>query len=198
MHDLDVLRAKSKTQDAKEWRGTVDVPMGEETVTFGHRLLTESEMTRLQQLISTEDASAYEDEQSEDYERVMELQSKPREELSEEEEAELKELLGEIREERGDAEDRFGEEAVEEILALGKAVVKPSPEDVNKVWELPPSEQKEVLGETPSNREDIEAVLTADAEQAVTNTVYPVKIRIGMKAISETKNVWGNGLQSLS
>jgi len=195
-HNLDVFRAKEKTQNAENWRGTVEIPMGGETIELGHRLLNEGEMTRLQTMIDSSEAVEYEQEQAEEYERAMELQEKPREELSESERKELEQLLAEIRQEKDDVEDQFSAEALDELLALGKEAVKPSPDDVRTVWEHDAGTQKEILGDIPSNREDVEDVLTADAQEAVTNSVYPVKLRVAMKALRETKSVWGNGLQS--
>ncbi|TKX52268.1 hypothetical protein EXE42_16650, partial [Halorubrum sp. SP3] len=96
MTDPAFVVAKRKTGNARNYRGDVNVSLGDQTVTFKHRLLNETEFQELQHALDTEEmASADEPEvdpemgDTEAQERLLELQEKP--ELTSEEEQELQE-----------------------------------------------------------------------------------------------------------
>jgi len=190
----DLFRLESKTRQARNWRGELDLPVGDESLTVGYRMLTEDEMGRLITSLPMDDAEEFEDEQSDDYERLMDLQDRDPDDLSDDEQAEIRELRDRVRTERGNVVDEFGEDALGEIMWAGMKAVKPTEEDIEDVWHADPSVQEDVLGAIPSDKDDVEASLTARAENAIDSQPYPLKIRVGMRAMMETKQAWGNGL----
>lgn len=205
MTESDFVTAKRKTTNAREYRGDVNVSLGDETVTFKHRLLTETEFMRLQQVLDTE---ALDDDQPTDPEvgqtdaqqRLLELQQK--EELSEAEEAELQELSGEVASETAKIKDALGDEGFNLLMEMGKDVVTVSEEDVRHVYDLvsdDPNQAKELMGvsvlPSPITEGAVREHLEDELADMIVDQPYPIKLNVGLQAMAETISVLGNGLQ---
>lgn len=197
----DFIVAKEKIRDATNWRGSVNISLGDTTVTFAHRLLTESEITQLQQTLDLSAAQEANENlgATEAQERLLELQQKE-EELTEEEEEELDELSRQVAGETEQIEEAFGEDGYELLMEMGRRAVKPTEEDIEYVYNSSPSEMKRHLGidgklPNPLTKEVVEEYLQEEIADMITDQPFPIKLNIGIQAFSETISVLGNGRQ---
>lgn len=201
MTEPDFVRAKSKISSATNWRGDVNVSLGDETVTFKHRLLNEEEFLNLKRLLDTDALQDADDPgnvgQTDAQERLLELQQK--EELEENEEEELRELTEQVAQQTDKIEDALGDEGYGYLMELGKATIRPSDEDVKYVYEAPPDEMRDLMGihtlPNPITEDTIEEHLQEELVDMISEQPYPIKLNVGMQAFSETISVLGNGLQ---
>lgn len=197
---LDILKAKDRTQQGREWRGTIEVPVDGEPLTYGYRLLMETEMTQLDSALPDEggiDPEELDEELQEKYEELTDIQEIPESDRSEDEQERAEQLAEEIQSKAGDARDGFGAEAYEKILEAGVWAVKPNPSDVEAVWEKPPDEQERICGAIPNSKSDVEDALTGIAEDSIKNQPFPLKLRIGLKTLMTSREVFqGNALPS--
>lgn len=196
----DFVRAKEKITQATNWRGDVNVSLGDEAVTFKHRLLNENEFLNLKQSLNLSEMEQSGDAnvgQTEAQERLLELQQK--DDLSEDEEDELAELSREVAQQSDEIEDALGEDGYDKLLSLGRDVIEPSQEDIDYVYEAPPDEAKRLMGVSrlpnPLTKEAIRRELKGELADMISDQPYPIKINVGMQAFSETISVLGNGLQ---
>lgn len=192
------IRAQEKIGHAREWRGDVNVSLGDETVTFEHRLLNESEFLELKQALELEELQKQDNVgQTESQERLLELQQKG-DDLTDEEEEELERLTREVAGEMGTIEDALGEDGYDVLTDMGKKAIEPSDEDVQYVYDLPPSEMKRVLGieqlPNPLTESAVRDALREKLREMISGQPYPIKLNVGMQAMSETMSVLGNGL----
>lgn len=197
------IKAKRKLNDATKWRGDVNVSLGDETVTFKHRLLNESEFLAIKRVLDTEALSDAKDDddsiaQTDAQERLLELQEK--DVLDAEEEAELRELTNEVATQTNKIENALGKEGYELLMAMGKKAIKPSDDDVSYVYDCSPSEMKNHMGieelPQPITTSVIEKHLSDELSEMIDNQPYPIKLNVGMQAFAETMSVLGNGLQT--
>ena len=194
----DFIRAKRKLNKAKKWRGTVNVSLGDETVEFAHCLLNESELLDLKQTL---DMSAIDDDnvgQTDAQERLLELQEK--DELTPEEESELDELTAEVAAQTDSIEEALGEDGYDKLMEMGKQCIRPTEEDIQKVYDADPTTMRQYMGvETlpnPITEDAIETELTNELSDMIGEQPYPIKLNVGLQAFSETLSVLGNGLQT--
>jgi len=203
----DFIKAKRKTQSARQWRGDVNVSLGDETVTFKHRLLWEPEFTQLQQVLDLDAVSEGGDDvdpemgQSDAQQRVLELQQKA--DLTDEEEAELRELSQEVASETEQIRDALGDEGFELLQQFGTEVIDVADEDVRWMkdqFKEDPQSAMEHLGmsQLPSGgtltMDEIRDQMRAQLVDMITHQPYPIKLNVGLQAMSETISVLGNGL----
>jgi hypothetical protein len=200
-HELDInggyLQARDKLRDGRHWTGTAQLALGDEIFELHHRLLTEDELLQVQESLGGGDdddvaVDLDDSEMQELQERLLELQNKP--ELSEDEQAELKQLSKRLGGENS-VDQQLDEDARETLLDLGRDVIKPSDEDVEAVMSADPDTQREILGEIPTHltRDDVRNALKADMQEMITDQPYPIKYSLAMQALSETQRVLGNG-----
>jgi hypothetical protein len=196
------VRADRKITDATEWRGDVNVNMGGDTLTFKHRLLNENEFLRLKQALNLSELQSDEPDdnlgQTDAQERLLELQQQ--EELSEDEEEELRALSQQVAAETDKIEKALGEEGYKLLMAMGKTCIRPSDEDVDYVYNANPSEMKRLMDvdslPNPLTKSAVREHMTDRLSEMVTDQPYPIKLNVGMQALSETISVLGNGLQT--
>jgi hypothetical protein len=212
-HDADFVRAKRKITEATDWRGDVTVAVGDESLTFHHRLLTETEFIRVQQALDTQAAMESGKNQGSDgltgdgmgeteaQERLLELQSK--EELTESEREELKELNAEVAGQTAQIKEALGQEGFDLMMEMGREVIEPSDEDVRAVYDLlgeEPAEAMEMLGldKVPQayGVEDVRGWVREELRSMIEDQPYPIKLNVGLQATMETISVLGNGLPS--
>ncbi|TKX58903.1 hypothetical protein EXE44_04990 [Halorubrum sp. SS7] len=209
MTDPAFVVAKRKTGNARNYRGDVNVSLGDQTVTFKHRLLNETEFQELQHALDTEEmASADEPEvdpemgETEAQERLLELQEKP--ELTSEEEQELQELSEQVASQTSRIKDALGEDGFALLRQFGKEVIKPDDESVDHVYDLvksDPAQAADLMGmdQLPSGgtltKDEVREHLEDELERLVTGQPYPIKLNVGLQAMAETISVLGNGLQ---
>ncbi len=211
MTESDFVTAKRKTTNAREYRGDVNVSLGDETVTFKHRLLDETEFMRLQQVLDTDaldqdggaagEAVDPEVGQTDAQQRLLELQQK--EELSDAEEAELEELSSEVASETSKIKEALGDEGFNLLMDMGRDVIKPADDDVHYVYDLAsddPNQAKDLMGvstlPSPITKGTVRENLESELEEIITDQPYPIKLNVGLQAMAETISVLGNGLQT--
>lgn len=209
MTDPAFVVAKRKTGNARDYRGDVNVSLGDETVTFKHRLLNETEFGDLQHALDSEEmASADEPEvdpemgETDAQERLLELQEKS--DLTDEEEQELQELTEQVASQTSRIKDALGEDGFALLRTFGKKVIKPDDESVDHVYNLvktDPAQAATLMGmeQLPSGetltKDDVRERLEDELERMVTDQPYPIKLNVGLQAMAETISVLGNGLQ---
>jgi len=203
----DFVRAKRKINEAKNWQGDVSVSVGTETLTFKHRLLTESEFLELQReldkdaLSDDDDVAPADMGETDAQERLLELQEQ--EDLSEDEQQELRELTQEVAGQTDRIERALGEDGYDLLMQMGKDVIQPSQADVDYVFDMitdEPTEALRMMGmdSLPENmtKGDVEDRLQAELRGMIDGQPYPIKLNVGMQAMAETISVLGNGLQT--
>jgi len=204
----DFIRAKRKINEATNWRGDVNVSLGQETVTFKHRLLSESEFLELQRELD-KDALSGDPEDIEDpemgetqaQERLLELQQK--EKLDEEEQQELRELTEQVAGQTDKIERALGEDGYDLLMQMGRDTIEPSEEDVTAIMGMIGDEPAKAiramgLDSLPENmtHDDVRQNLRRELRVMIDDQPYPIKLNVGMQAMAETISVLGNGLQT--
>jgi len=213
MTEPDFVVAKRKTSNARNYRGDVNVSLGDQTVTFKHRLLNETEFERLQHALDTDEIAEGETDtgvpdeaidpdvsETEAQERLLELQEKS--DLTADEEAELERLTKKVASETGKIKDALGEDGFALLRELGQECIKPSQEDVDYVYDLTkdnPAQAAELMGQQqlpqPLTKDVVREHLEDELESMITGQPYPIKLNVGLQAMAETISVLGNGLQ---
>lgn len=189
-------KARQKITEGVEYRDTVPIPFGDETIDLTHRLLNEGELFEIESAI--DHSALQEHRQSGDDDddvsaaeaRVRELQSK--DELSEREERELKDLSQRLAAQQQGIMDSMGYETYQAFMKAGKTALVPSEEDINNAFELDPSEQKDRFGDIPNTRDQMFDALKTEMETVVDDQPYPIKFMVGQKAYAESLSVLGN------
>lgn len=196
----DFVRAKQKITDARNWRGDVNVGFGEETITFKHRLLSETEFMELKRTLNLGELQEQSDEnlgQTDAQERLLELQQK--QELTDGEEAELQELSRKVAGQTDKIEKMLGEDGYDKLMQAGRDTIEPSDESVDYVYNASPDEARDLMGvdtlPNPLTKDAVRDQLAEELRSMVTGQPYPIKMNVGMQALSETITVLGNGLQ---
>jgi hypothetical protein len=188
-------KARNKITDGTDWRGTVAVPLGDETIEIGHRLLTESEFFRVKEAIDLAELQQYEDEAMDDeMERLQELQAKNDDDLTPTEQEELEELSTKLAVKQSELQDKLGDDVYEELLWAGRKAIHPTDEDVSEFmndleWQKQLNDGDPIEGTT---RKRFEQVLKADMEQMVDDQPYPIKYMVGQAAFKESMQLLGN------
>jgi hypothetical protein len=206
MSDLngDLLRADEKIEQGNKWQDTMNLPVAGEQMEFGFTLLDERVRQRVQDELPLDEFREYrDDEESEEYERFMELQRK--DDLTEEEEDELVELAEEVDPEE-EGQDSLGEDAVEVLMDAGKEALEPTEDDVNDLISAePPTQQKvfEALEEYDGIPQHLDADVAKDAlreymKERIEDQPFPIKFYLGQRSFMETMSVMGNGFQNTS
>lgn len=197
----DFVRAKQKISDATSWRGDVNVSLGDETITFKHRLLSEQEFLDLKQSLNLSELRDSQNEnlgQTDAQERLLELQQK--EDLTDSEEDELEKLSRQVAGQTDQIEDVLGEDGYDKIMDAGRACIEPSDEDVEYVYNASPDEARELMGvdtlPNPLTKDVVRDQLADELRSMITGQPYPIKMNVGMQALSESISVLGNGLQN--
>jgi len=196
----DFVRAKQKITDATDWRGDVNVSLGDETVTFKHRLMNETEFLEVKQALNLGEEQEEGNEnlgQTDAQQRLLELQQK--DELTDEEEEELKQLTSEVANQTGKIEKMLGEDGYGLLMEKGKECIEPSDEDVEYVYDAKPDEARQLMGVStlpnPLTKGAVREHLREELRDMITDQPYPIKVNVGMQALSETISVLGNASQ---
>ena len=194
------VRAKQKISDKTGWRGDVNVSLGDETVTFKHRLMNEGEFLNVKKQLNLSELQSDENEnlgQTDAQQRLLELQQK--EDLSDEEERELEELSQQVAGQTDRIERMLGDDGYDLLMEMGVRCIEPSDEDVEYVYNANPDEARELMGvdtlPNPLTKDVVREKLTEELRDMITDQPYPIKINVGMQALSETISVLGNASQ---
>ena len=194
------VRAKQKISDKTGWRGDVNVSLDDETVTFKHRLMNEGEFLNVKKELNLSELQSDENEnlgQTDAQQRLLELQQK--EDLSEEEERELEELSQQVAGQTDRIERMLGDDGYDLLMTMGVKCIEPSDEDVQYVYDANPDEARELMGvdtlPNPLTKDVVREQLTEELRNIITDQPYPIKINVGMQALSETISVLGNASQ---
>lgn len=194
------VRAKQKISDKTGWRGDVNVSLGDETVTFKHRLMNEGEFLNVKKQLNLSELQSEGNEnlgQTDAQQRLLELQQK--EDLSDKEERELEELSQQVAGQTDRIERMLGDDGYDLLMKMGLKCIEPSDEDVEYVYNANPDEARELMGvdtlPNPLTKDVVRDQLTEELRNMITDQPYPIKINVGMQALSETISVLGNASQ---
>jgi len=187
----DFLTVDEKLDEAANWTDTVQVPMGDDTITLAHRLLTERERLKLRVRLPMEELQDYQNDQMDgDRERLLALQEK--DSLTEEEETELRELHETAGQQTAGLLSALGSDGVNALMDAGKWTVQPTTADINDVISAPTSRQKKIFdGDVPQHltAEKVREPLAAAIRDKIESQPYLLKLHLGMKALNETNGV---------
>jgi len=187
----DFLAVDEKLDEAANWTDTVQVPMGDSTITLAHRLLTERERLKLRVRLPMDELQEYQNEEMDaDRERLLALQEK--DSLTEEEEAELRDLHETAGQQTAGLLSALGEDGVNALMDAGKWTVQPTPEDINDVINAPVERQEAILGgdvPTTLTAEKVREPLADAIKEKIEAQPYLLKLHLGMKALNETNGV---------
>jgi len=187
----DFLAVDEKLDEAANWTDTVQVPMGDSTITLAHRLLTERERLKLRVRLPMDELQEYQNEEMDaDRERLLALQEK--DSLTEEEEAELRDLHETAGQQTAGLLSALGEDGVNALMDAGKWTVQPTPEDINDVINAPVERQEAILGgdvPTTLTAEKVREPLAEAIKEKIEAQPYLLKLHLGMKALNETNGV---------
>jgi len=184
-------KARQKITEGVEYRDTVPVQFGDETIDLTYRLLNEGELFEVESAIDTE--ALLEHRESEDSaveSRIRELQQKDT--LSDREKRELEDLSQRLAAEQQGIMDSMGYETYQAFMNAGKTALVPSEEDINNAFELGIDEQERRFGTVPNGRDEMFDALKTEMETMVDNQPYPIKFMIGQTAYAESLTVLGD------
>lgn len=185
------IQARQKISEGKEYRDTIDVPFGGETIELSHRLLTESELMEIEATIDRQQMVEHiESEMSDAEQRFQELQSKA--ELTASEERELTELGQQIQAEQAGIMDSMGEETFDAFMDAGRKAIVPSEEDIDAHFDMTSDEQRSIFGFAPTTRDEMHDAIKDDMVDMVQDQPYPIKLIIGQKAYGESLSLLGD------
>lgn len=187
----DLFEARRKTEDAANWRGTINVSIdGDGTENLTVRQLYDPEFWEVMSQIDTEELEELQADLPEDkMERFRELQNA--DELSDEEDEELADLQSEVEEEDLNIFEVLSFETYQGIKTAAKYGVVPDESDIRTALTDHTDEIAEQYGGTSHD----------DAEQFVNDhVVHPMieestnlaSFAIGVKALGETLGDSGN------
>jgi hypothetical protein len=179
-------KARRKINEGKNYTDTVAVPIGDgETIDLPHRLLTESELFRVQSSIDQKKLMEHEAEEESDAERrLKELQEK--DELTDDEKQELEAVSKEVKRQKVGIMDSMGYDTFKAFMKAGKVAIKPAEEDVSDAFSLGPDEQEDRFGTVPQTREQMRDLLKTEMQNTVSDQPYPIKFTLGQKAYEES------------
>jgi len=187
----DFLAVDEKLDEAANWTDTVQVPMGDSTITLAHRLLTERERLKLRVQLPMDDLQEYQNEEMDaDRERLLALQEK--DSLTDDEEAELRELHETAGQQTAGLLSALGSDGVNALMDAGKWTVQPTAEDIQDVINAPKGRQKQIFdGDVPNvlTPEEVREPLAEAIRDKIEAQPYLLKLHLGMKALNETNGV---------
>jgi len=187
----DFLAIDEKLDEAANWTDTVQVPMGDSTITLAHRLLTERERLKLRVRLPMDELQAYQnDEMDADRERLLALQKK--DSLTDAEEAELRDLHETAGQQTAGLLSALGEDGVNALMDAGKWTVQPTAADVRDLIDAPPDRQQAVFNgnvPNPLTPEKARDPLADAIRKKIEAQPYLIKLHLGMAALNETNGV---------
>lgn len=190
---------KNKINEGTDWRGTIEIELGDETVEYTHRMLHESELIRVRNTIDQNAVDSDTDDIDEDArDRLVELQQK--DELTDDERDEMRELGKDLAGDEDTLMDALSEDGMYLLMEMGRNAICPSEEYVDWTFSQKPATQCEHMGvesvPNPMTKEVVADELQSELRNDIDGQPYPIKIQIGMAAFAETMSVLGNGLQT--
>lgn len=185
------IQARQKIIDGTEYRDSVEVPFGNETIELTHRLLTESELLDIEASIDREKLTQHQSSDLSDAEqRVSELQQK--DDLSASEQNELQELAKQIQAQQAGLMDSMGDDAFDAFMGAGKTALVPSEEDIDAHFDLSLDEQERRFNFVPNTRDDMADAIELEMQEMVSEQPYPIKLIVGQKAYAESLSLLGD------
>lgn len=191
MSDLDA--ATSKTLKGAEWRGTITVPINEESHELTIRQLVDDEFYEISDLIDWDELEAYEeavpDEIQTEYQDLTEMDD---EEMSEDEEARLDELETSLEDEMPRVFDVLSYSTFKGLQTAAKYGVEPDEADMANALKNKAHEIEAEYGVKVSTPEDTKVYFQEQIESMIENSTNFTSFVIGMKVLVETAGGEGN------
>lgn len=188
------LRVKKKTIDAKKYREYANIPLGEDeddnavTAEVPYKMLAEEDMLDILPRINLDALGG--DGDNEEVNRLQELQAK--DDLTDEEEAELNELHDELESDQATVMQELGSESFMAILDAGRMAITPDEEDINMALDQGVTEQEERFGRSVRTREEAKEAIEEEMRSVVEGSPYLTKFTIGQAALKASQTAQGN------
>jgi len=187
----DLYDVRQKTEEGKEWRGEITVPMDGESKTLTVRQLVDTELWEIRSYIDFDELKSLDEHDDLDEDKVEELRElTEQDELTDDEENRLAELEEEL-DGSFDVFDAISMDTFRGIKLTAKYCVEPDQNDVVQALNNHAAEIENDHGQADDD--------TA-AEWVNTNVIHPMiedstnlnSFMIGMKALEETLESEGN------
>lgn len=202
MSDWTTSDLKQKSVAATEYTDYANIPVGESTYEIPYTLLDQDQQLKIQSEIDMEaiadlsDDTDVDDEVEEAEEIVEELQSKDNDELTEEDEQQLKEAQMTLLKNRGQLVNAMGYETLKAFHDAGRAAIRPDSEDIENVLSTP-RESKERFEDvdgapTPTNgewtREMAQRALRREMLSILDDVPFMIYFTIGQQVWEESQS----------
>jgi len=191
MSDLDA--ATSKTLKGAEWRGTITVPINDESHELTIRQLVDDEFYEISDKLDWDELEAYEDaipnEIQDEYQELTELDD---EELSDEQATRLNELEESIEDEMPRVFDVLSYSTFQGLQLAAKYGVEPDEADMANALKNKAHEIEAEYGVKVSTPEDTKVYFQEQIDSMIDNSTDFASFIIGMKVLVETAGGEGN------
>lgn len=189
------FQAREKIAEGKNWRGTINAPIGDDVHDLTVRQLRDKEWYKVRRGMNTDGLKELrEDLDEEKSDRYRELQGK--DELSDDEKEEMKELEDELASTTQELFDALDEDTFDAVVFAAKCALEPSEEDAREFLELLPQEKADIIDHLDRDEasrirdlEDAKRVLRQDMKEMVDYMTGFSSFSIGMRAIRESTEV---------
>jgi len=195
---------RRRLTSGSDYRDTKNVPVGEDTFEIPYRLLEAEEQLKLQARIDmaslAEAANDADDESSElvqeAEETVQELQDK--DELTDEEEQQLRDAQTTLVQNKGELLDAMGEETLMAFHDAGKWAITPDDEDVTNVMEATTAQNQSRFEDVPNaptpssgsvfDRDDAQRALEAEMQYLIDASPFLIYFTVGQSVWEESRS----------
>jgi hypothetical protein len=199
MSDWTTTDIKQRCIAATEYRGYANIPVGDDTYSLPYRLLDSDDILDIQGQMDisavAEHASAdVSDEVEAAEETIEQLQAK--DELTDAEEADLRDAQTILMQNRGELMDAIGADTLKAFAHAGRMAIAPDEEDVNNVMNNPTEAMTrfaDIEGAPPMNgseitREQINRALEAEMKEIIDSTPFLIFYTLGQQVWEESQN----------
>lgn len=191
MSQLD--SAVSKTLQGAEWRGTVTVPMGGESMELTVRQLVDDEFYEVSDKINWDELEEYSEAVPSDLrEEYEEIGAEDDEDLTDEELEKREELEEQINEQTPRIFDVLSYETFQGLQLAAKYGVEPDEEDKKSALKTKGSEIEAEYGVQVRTPEDTEVYWHDQIEEMIDNSTNMSTFLIGMQVLTTTAGEEGN------
>lgn len=183
----DFHRLKGKTQEGRDWRGSITVEKDGESLELTVRQLRSPEMEEVMRLVDRDELKELRElvpEEIRDEYQALQQQ----EELSEEDEARLAELQEEMQEATGGRTmfDVLSEETFEGIRRAAIYAVEPDREDLQREFRENAARIEEEYGIPVREPDDVYEAVKDDLEDMIRGSTDFLGFTIGVQALTAT------------
>lgn len=181
----DLSKVESKLMEGAEWRGTIRVNLEDEEYNLTVRQLRDPEFKEVMSMVDREELQELREELPSDAMKTLrELRQK--EELTEEEEADLEEAQEALNDSEVDLFEILSDETFEGIRLCAKYAVEPDEEDIREAFMDRAHEIERKYGIKVETPEDVMPALQDDIENMLDHATNMASFTIGIQCLVET------------